>query len=114
MTYESFVRIDGEILERTERPSGDPKCTTPRSVGGGAMSFTYATIVSRTPSQIGVGQLGLRRAEGPVLPIVAEEVVDAAETVAPSHHVARDLLDFDGRIARALQANRAGAATPAG
>ncbi len=54
-------------------------------------------------SQSGVGHLGVRGAEGRVPPIVPKEVLDAAETVAPSHHVARDLADFDGRIARALQ-----------
>jgi hypothetical protein len=51
-------------------------------------------------SQSGVGHVGVRRAEGRIPPIVPKEVLDAAETVAPSHHVARDLADFERRVQR--------------
>ena len=54
--------------------------------------------------EVGVGEIGVGRAERRVLPVVAKVVLDAVQAVARArHHVARDVADFGRRVERARQ-----------
>ncbi len=49
------------------------------------------------PGEVGVGQVGIGRAERSVAPVVAEEIPHARQAAAPAHHFVRDVFDLRRR-----------------